>query len=663
MVLTRSKVNKTGSVKKITDSDDKSGLPVSESGLPDSGPSELSGTDSESEFFETDSETLSETLGSTDDDDTLYDEDDTLYFYRQPDIYRQTDMYTIPLNYNDHGSDHHGSDHASNYHGSDHHGSDDTENYHGSDHHGSDDTENYDADTELSESITLNSCDTVSLVDTKTKVISKNKDFKFKDYIEQINTGDFFVREPVEDRQAELKRKYSDEELDYFKVELKKIRQSYLDESPSVIDIIKRDIPLEHKRFLLEKIYTLANSEVLSEEYTKALQSIHQFDEKFSLDSFDYYKNLINEKLTSENNRTVAMEKLRVMETYKEKDTSEYAKYKHWLDTLLSVPFDEYKPLPVSVETSSIEDIRTFMKKTRDILDEEISFMENPKDQVINLVAQMIRKENCGINAIGLYGEAGIGKSSLIKSIAKALDRPYRMISLGGESDNSVLIGHGHTYVGSCQGRIIDVLRESSCMNPVILIDELDKISDTPKGREIIGTLIHLTDHTTNNKFNYDRYLAGIEFDLSKVLFVFTYNDPKMIDKILSDRLYKIKVDPYTFNQKLEISTKHVIPKILHQFSYTDSDIIFSENAINKIIRISSTRGGIRDIKRSFELIVSRINTILMTGDSDIIRLGYKSLTKKWSSLPVTIGEDEIDILLTKITMDDSDPPPDGMYL
>jgi ATP-dependent Lon protease len=278
----------------------------------------------------------------------------------------------------------------------------------------------------------------------------------------------------------------------------------------------------------------------------------------------------------------------------------------------------------------------------------------------------MTRNKNCNVNALGIHGPPGVGKTKLIKSIAKSLNREYRMISLGGESDNSVLIGHGHTYIGSCQGRIIDFLRETGSMNGVLMFDEIDKISDSPRGREIIGTLIHLIDYTTNNRFNYDRYLSGIEFDLSKILFVFTYNDPTAIDKIFADRLYKIKVDPYSFNQKMEIANIHVIPQVLSQFNYTESDLIFPQETRERIIRLSNDKAGIRDIKRCFERIVSRINTLLLTGtNDDIIRLAYNKLSHKYNQLPITIDPEDISILLEDHLHDNkttSDPPP-GMYL
>jgi hypothetical protein len=257
--------------------------------------------------------------------------------------------------------------------------------------------------------------------------------------------------------------------------------------------------------------------------------------------------------------------------------------------------------------------------------------------------------------------------TSIVKSISEALDRPYRIISLGGESDSSTLVGHGFTYIGSNCGRIVDILRETNCMNPIILIDELDKVSETQQGKEIIGTLIHLTDSTTNSKYNYDRYFSGIDFDLSKAMFIFTYNDSSKIDKILADRLFKIRIENYTKNEKLHIAEKHLIEEILDDYGFTENDINFEKEAIEYIINKSIDDHGMRGIKRKIETVVSRVNTLVMTSNSkDVIKLDYKSLGDYYKSTPVTVKREHIDVLLkdsnTSFEEDEFSPPPFGMY-
>jgi ATP-dependent Lon protease len=276
----------------------------------------------------------------------------------------------------------------------------------------------------------------------------------------------------------------------------------------------------------------------------------------------------------------------------------------------------------------------------------------------------MIRNPNVNINAIGLSGSKGLGKSAIASSIAEALNRPFKMISLGGESDSASLTGHGYTYIGSTPGRLIDILINSKTMNPVILIDEIDKISDTHHGQEIIGTLIHMTDHTTNSKYNNDKYFAGIDFDISKVLFIFTYNEPKKIDPILADRLYKINVDNYTFKEKMVITNKHLINNVLEKMSFNINDIKFSDSAVEYLVKLNENESGMRTIKQNIEIIISRINNLLLTNkEDDIIKLKYKKMYNHYQNLPIVIEKDHIDTLLEESTSIPKNTVPLHMYI
>lgn len=513
------------------------------------------------------------------------------------------------------------------------------------------------------------------------KTDSETEYEKFHDLIDSVYGGEFFERVPLEDRKKAIKESLSKEEVEELTTELQKIKSHYHTNAPSIIDILKMNVSMEQKQKLLEKVHCLVNSEVLSPEYNSNLKfltsnissandpELMKLEEQILKSSLnngfaDSYRTKILKSKMSFENKVIAYKKLEIMETYEETDTSEYAKYKAWMDGLLSVPFGVYNESGIT-SNSSLEDIQQYIKSVRDTLDRKLSFLEKPKDQIINIVTQMIRNPDVNINAIGLHGPAGVGKTSIVASIAESLGRPYATISLGGESDASSLTGHGFTYVGSGSGRLIDILRNTKTMNPIVLIDELDKVSETQHGKEIIGTLIHLTDSTTNSRYNYDKYFAGIEFDLSKVLFVFTYNDPSKVDRILADRLFKIKVDNYNFKEKMEITTKHIIPYMIDKFKFNTTDINFSEEAIKYLVNSSNKADGMRDVKTKIKIILSRINTLLLTNEGDnIVNLKYKKLYPYYKSLPVVIPENHIDTFLDEsISTEKGDEPPPHMYI
>ena len=193
--------------------------------------------------------------------------------------------------------------------------------------------------------------------------------------------------------------------------------------------------------------------------------------------------------------------------------------------------------------------------------------------------------------------------------------RPFAFIALGGSSNGSTLEGHNYTYVGSTWGRIVDILMETKCMNPIIYIDELDKISRTEHGKEIVGILTHITDPSQNDSW-CDKYFNGIKIDLSKVLFIFSYNDPQLIDKILLDRIHVIKTNALNKFEKTKIAQKFLLKKIYTSVGFNENDIIFPENIIHFIIETYTYEAGVRKFKeRLFEL-VREINLQYLLGNT-----------------------------------------------
>jgi ATP-dependent Lon protease len=237
--------------------------------------------------------------------------------------------------------------------------------------------------------------------------------------------------------------------------------------------------------------------------------------------------------------------------------------------------------------------------------------MEPAKMQIMQTLAQWVSNPDSAGNCIAMQGPAGVGKTSFAKNgIAKVLERPFMFFSLGGASDIAHYTGHSYTYEGSTWGRIIDSIIQSKVMNPVLYFDELDKISGTPHGEEITSMLIHLTDRTQNSQY-HDRYFAGIDFDLSKCLFVFSYNDVNAINPILKDRMTVIQCSGYKDEEKKIIIANYVWPAILDAAGIYREELTASEEAAEYIIKnYSNNEQGMRSLIRVVETIVSRINLL-----------------------------------------------------
>lgn len=354
-------------------------------------------------------------------------------------------------------------------------------------------------------------------------------------------------------------------------------------------------------------------------------------------------------------NKAICMDKLESLQMLSE-ESGEFHKMKTWLETLLKVPFNTYTNLPVSMKNQP-EDINKYLLKVYDNLNSAMYGQEEAKYQIIQYISQCISNPQSAGNVIGLCGPPGCGKTTLIKEgVSKAIDRPFSFITLGGSGGANLFEGHSYTYEGATWGNIVSILIQSKSMNPIIYMDELDKISNTKEGKEISGILTHLTDPSQNKEF-HDRYFSNIDFDLSKALIIFSYNDESKIDPILRDRLKVIYTKGYSEKEKLVIVKDYMLKSIYKNIGLNENDIILNDDNIKHIISNTTKEQGVRNLKRSLETIISKIN-VLRLNSHNLLNLPFKIKDFK---LPITLTNEIIDNLIDKKV--DFDAPPPFMYM
>ena len=354
--------------------------------------------------------------------------------------------------------------------------------------------------------------------------------------------------------------------------------------------------------------------------------------------------------------KSTALKKINTL-NYMDPGSGEYYKIKQWVDTFMTIPFGKTKQLPISMD-DGLEKCNSFMENAKKQLDECVYGLDDAKMQILQLVGQWLSNPNSIGTAIAIKGPPGTGKTTLIKEgISKILQRPFAFLALGGATDSSFLEGHSYTYEGSSWGKIVDILIQSKCMNPVFYFDELDKISDTPKGEEITGILTHLTDTTQNTSF-HDKYFSNMDFNLSKSLFIFSYNDESKVNPILKDRMYRIHTDGYDTKKKLVIAKKYLIPKIEKNVNFKEGEIIINDDALTKIIdTFTDSEKGVRNLKRCLEIIYTKLNLYrLMKKDSSL----FENEKAIHVTFPFTVSLEILDKIIKK---GEKSGPPLGMYI
>jgi len=318
-------------------------------------------------------------------------------------------------------------------------------------------------------------------------------------------------------------------------------------------------------------------------------------------------------------------------------ENSDKNKLYSWVNQVLKLPIGVYKNI---IDNENKFDINTFLLNARNKLDKAVYGMENTKEEIIDfLVRYLTDPENSG-TVLGLKGSKGVGKTKLCRALSDILNLPFFQISLGGIADSSSLLGFDSTYVGAKCGKIASFAQQAKCMNFVLYIDELDK-SSSFKGNEVHGVLTHLFDETQNKEFQ-DLYFEGVPLDLSKVLFIASFNDEDKIDPIVLNRMKVIEIKDLNLEDKITIVKNYILPEINY------NNINFTDDIINYIIKIKTKpEKGMRNIKKNIETIVNRMNTITLlkyckNQDKIVYGFSYKDLVKNSEEINYKF----IDILL-----------------
>ncbi len=244
------------------------------------------------------------------------------------------------------------------------------------------------------------------------------------------------------------------------------------------------------------------------------------------------------------------------------------------------------------------------LKRAKRILDKDHFGLTKVKNRILEYLAVLKLKQDMKGPILCLYGPPGVGKTSLGRSIAKALGRKYVRMSLGGLHDEAEIRGHRKTYVGAMPGKILQNLKKSQSSNPVFILDEIDKVTSDFRG-DPSSALLEVLDPEQNGTFG-DNYLE-VEYDLSKVLFIATANSLDTIHPALRDRMEIIEITGYTLEEKVEIAMKHLIPKQIKEHGLKTSQLKFDKKVVAKIIDAYTRESGVRGLERKIGTVVRSI--------------------------------------------------------
>ena len=293
-----------------------------------------------------------------------------------------------------------------------------------------------------------------------------------------------------------------------------------------------------------------------------------------------------------------------------------------WLDTVLDIPWN--------VRTDDSDDLVA----ARAVLDADHAGLDDVKERLIEFLAVRARRNRRGLATIGgrgsgavlaLVGPPGVGKTSLGESVARALGRKFVRVALGGVRDEAEIRGHRRTYVGALPGRIVRAIREAGSMNPVVLLDEIDKVGTDFRG-DPTAALLEVLDPAQNHTFR-DHYLE-VDLDLSDVLFLATANVGEAIPGPLADRMEWVALDGYTEAEKVAIARDHLLPRQIEQAGLEPSDVEFTDVALAMIAAEYTREAGVRQLERGLAKVLRKVAVALDSGTEAPVHIDADTLVE-----------------------------------
>jgi ATP-dependent Lon protease len=331
------------------------------------------------------------------------------------------------------------------------------------------------------------------------------------------------------------------------------------------------------------------------------------------------YRARVTEAQLPDNVREAALREVGKLERASEQ-SPESGWIRTWLDTVLELPWSER-----TVDNTDV-------KAARQVLDADHHGLEDVKDRIVEYLAVRTRRAERGLQVIGgrgsgavlaLVGPPGVGKTSLGESVAHALGRKFVRVALGGVRDEAEIRGHRRTYVGALPGRIVRAISEAGSMNPVVLLDEIDKVGSDYRG-DPAAALLEVLDPAQNHTFR-DHYLE-VELDLSDVLFLATANVIDSIPSALLDRMEVVTLDGYTEDDKVAIARQHLLPRQLSRAALDDAEVTFDDEALRQIASDYTREAGVRQLERAISRVLRKVATKLADGTPSPITVGLDNL-------------------------------------